>query len=58
MPYSLACADSGAKCPGKFVTETEKELMDHVKMHMSVQHPEMMKNPPPPETLKKLVKTV
>lgn len=58
MAYSLSCADSGANCPGKFVTETEKELMDHVKMHMGASHPEMMKNPPPPETLKKLVKTV
>jgi predicted small metal-binding protein len=58
MAYSLACADSGAKCPGKFVAETEKELMDHVKMHMGAAHPEMMKNPPAPETLKKLVKQV
>jgi len=58
MAYSLACADSGATCPGKFVTETEKELMDHVKMHMSASHPEMLKNPPPPEALKKMVKQV
>jgi predicted small metal-binding protein len=58
MAYSLTCADSGTKCPGKFVTETEKELMDHVKMHMQVQHPEMNKNPPPPDQLKKLVKQV
>jgi predicted small metal-binding protein len=58
MPYSLTCADSGANCAGKFTVETEKELMDHVKMHMSTAHPEMMKNPPPPEALKKLVKQV
>ncbi len=56
MAYSIACADSGAKCPGKFVTETEKELLDHVKMHMAASHPDMAKNPPPPETLKKLIK--
>ena len=31
MAYSISCADSGAKCPGKFVTETEKELLEHVK---------------------------
>jgi len=58
MAYSLACADAGAKCPAKFVTETEKELMDHVKLHMGAAHPEMLKNPPPPETLQKLVKRV
>jgi predicted small metal-binding protein len=58
MAYSLTCADSGANCPGKSTTETEKELMDHVKMHMGVAHPEMMKSPPPPEMLKKMVKMV
>jgi predicted small metal-binding protein len=58
MAYSLTCADSGTKCPGKFVTESEKELMDHVKMHMQASHPDMAKNPPPPDQLKKLVKTV
>ena len=58
MAYSLSCADSGSKCPGKFVTETEKELMDHVKLHMSTSHPEMVKSPPSPETLKKLIKQV
>ncbi len=58
MAYSLACADSGTKCPGKFVTETERELLDHVKLHMSASHPEMMKNLPPPDALKKLIKHV
>lgn len=58
MAYSLACADSGAKCPGKFVTETEKELLEHVKLHMSTSHPEMLKSPPPPEALKKMIKQV
>ena len=32
--------------------------MEHVKLHMSASHPEMVKNPPPPETLKKLIKQV
>ncbi len=58
MAYSLSCADSGAKCPGKFVTETQKELLDHVKLHMAASHPEMVKNPPPPEMLQKLIKQV
>ena len=58
MAYQLTCADSGTKCPGKFVTESEKELMDHVKMHMQTAHPEMAKNPPPQDQLKKMVKQV
>jgi predicted small metal-binding protein len=58
MAYSLACADGGVKCPGKFVTETEKELMEHVKVHMATSHPEMAKNPPAPETVKKMIKRV
>jgi predicted small metal-binding protein len=58
MAYSISCADSGAKCPGKFVTETEKELLEHVKLHMATSHPEMVKNPPAPEALKKMVKQV
>ena len=58
MAYSISCADSGAKCPGKFVTESEKELLEHVKLHMSTSHPEMLKNPLPPESLKKMIKQV
>jgi len=58
MAYSISCADSGVKCPGKFVTENEKELLEHVKLHMSASHPEMLKNPPAPEALKKLIKQV
>ena len=40
------------------MTETEKELFDHVKLHMTASHPEMVKNPPPPEALQKLIKRV
>lgn len=58
MAFSITCADSGAKCPGKFVTESEKELMEHVKIHMAASHPEMLKNPPPPEALKKMIRKV
>ena len=58
MAYSISCADSGVKCPGKFVTESEKELLEHVKLHMSTSHPDMLKNPPPPESLKKMIKQV
>jgi predicted small metal-binding protein len=58
MAYSLACADSGTKCPGKFVTETEKELMQHVHIHMEASHPDMVKNPPPADAIKKMIKQV
>jgi predicted small metal-binding protein len=58
MAYSLTCADGGGKCPGKFVTETEKELMDHVQLHMKASHPEMLKNPPPPDQVKKMIHMV
>jgi predicted small metal-binding protein len=58
MAYSLACADTGVKCPGKFVAETEKELMEHVKVHLQASHPEMAKNPPNPDTVKKMIKQV
>ncbi len=41
MPFSIRCADSGADCPGIFTTETEAELLDHVKVHAAAAHPEL-----------------
>jgi len=41
MPFSIRCADSGADCPGVFTTETEAELMDHVRVHAAAAHPEL-----------------
>ncbi len=41
MPFSIRCADSGIDCPGVFATKTEEELMDHVRVHAAVAHPEL-----------------
>lgn len=41
MPFSIRCADSGADCPNIFTTETEAELLDHVKVHAAAAHPEL-----------------
>jgi predicted small metal-binding protein len=58
MAYMLRCADGGANCPFEVKTETEKELMDHAQLHMKSAHPELAKNPPSPEKLKAMVRTV
>ncbi len=44
MPFSIRCADSGATCPAVFTTETEHELMDHVRMHAAAAHPDLEMN--------------
>jgi predicted small metal-binding protein len=56
MAYSLRCADSGADCPGAFTTETEDEMMQHVRLHASVAHPDMELTPETVEQLKGLVR--
>jgi predicted small metal-binding protein len=54
----LRCADGGADCPFEVKTDTEKELMEHAKLHMASAHPELAKNPPPPEKLKAMIHKV
>ena len=56
MAYQLTCADTGAKCPFTVRTETRDELLEHVKIHARVSHPEMA--PPTPDVVEKLIKTV
>jgi len=58
MAVMLRCADSGADCPFTVTTEKESELMEHVKVHMQSCHPEMAKNPPSPEMIKKMIHKV
>ena len=58
MAVMLKCADGGANCPFEVKTENESELMDHVMMHMKSSHPELMKNPPPPEKLQSMIRHV
>ena len=45
MAYSVTCADTGADCPGKFVTEDKDELLKHVEMHAASAHPELELTP-------------
>jgi predicted small metal-binding protein len=56
MAYQLTCADTGAKCPFTVTTEGREELVEHVKVHARVAHPDM--TPPPPEVVESLIKTV
>lgn len=39
MAHSLACADTGADCPGNFTTESKEELVKHVELHAQEAHP-------------------
>jgi len=58
MAYKLVCAETGAKCPFEVVSSSREELMEHVKVHASMAHPEMASNPPSPEMIEKLVHNV
>jgi len=58
MAYSLACADTGANCPGAFTTESQDELMAHVQMHAERAHPELVGNPELGAVIATLVKQV
>jgi predicted small metal-binding protein len=58
MAYSLACADTGADCPGAFTTESKEELMDHVQMHAQRVHPELASNPDLGAMVQTLIKQV
>lgn len=57
MAYKLACADTGAKCEFEVVAATRDELMEHVKVHAKMAHPDM-KTPPTPEAIDKIVHRV
>lgn len=58
MAYKLVCAETGAKCPFEVVSSTRDELMEHVKVHAQMAHPEMAKNPPSPEMIGKMIHEV
>jgi len=58
MAFMRRCADAGAPCKFEVTTETKPELMEHVQVHMKTAHPEMLKNPPPPDQLDKLIHIV
>ncbi len=54
MAYSLTCADTGAACPGHFVTESKDELMQHAAIHLDAAHPGLEL---PAEQVDALIKT-
>lgn len=58
MAYKLVCAETGAKCPFEVVSSTRDELMEHVKVHARMAHPEMAQNPPSPEMIGKMIHEV
>lgn len=58
MALKLVCAETGAKCPFEVVAQTREELMQHVQIHAQMAHPEMAKNPPPPQMIEKLIHQV
>jgi predicted small metal-binding protein len=55
MAYALRCADSGMDCPAEFKTATEEELMEHVKVHASIAHPQLELNEDTVAMVKSLV---
>jgi len=58
MAYSLACADTGADCPGKFITEGKDELVEHVMLHAERAHPDLAGNPDLGAMVQTLIKQV
>jgi predicted small metal-binding protein len=58
MGYKLSCAETGAQCGFEVTTDKREELMEHVKLHMQQSHPELLKNPPPPEVIEGLIHQV
>lgn len=58
MAYKLVCAETGAKCPFEVVSESRDELMEHVKIHAKMAHPEMASKPPSPEQVNKMIHEV
>jgi len=57
MAYKLSCAETGAKCDFEVVTEKKDELLEHVKIHAKMAHPEM-KHHPSAHEIEKLIHRV
>jgi predicted small metal-binding protein len=58
MAYSLTCADTGANCPGSFTTESKDELLEHVQLHATHAHPEIVGNAEAAAMIPQLIKQV
>jgi len=58
MAFQLKCAEAGSPCKFEVKTESKDEIFKHVQIHMEAAHPEMVKNPPPPDVINKLIHQV
>jgi hypothetical protein len=58
MAYRVSCVDAGSECPGSFTTETEDELMDIVRLHQTIAHPDINQSAETDAYVKTLVKVV
>ena len=58
MALKMACAETGANCPFEVVADTKDEMMQHIGIHVKAAHPDLVKNPPPPEMIAKLIHEV
>ncbi|HUM10953.1 MAG TPA: DUF1059 domain-containing protein [Myxococcaceae bacterium] len=52
----ISCADTGASCPARFVSDNQLELIEQMRKHIATSHPEQVKATPPTERVKKLIK--
>ena len=41
-----------------FVSDTQLELLEDLRRHVDESHPELAKNPPPPEKVREQIKKV
>jgi predicted small metal-binding protein len=57
MSFSIRCADSGADCPAVFTTQTEDELMDHIRVHAAAAHPDLELTPETRDMIRGLVRS-
>jgi len=56
VPFMISCADTGASCPARFVSDNQLELIEQMRKHIATSHPEQVKATPPTERVKKLIK--
>ena len=57
MAYKLVCAETGTTCPFEVIATTRDELLEHVKVHAKMAHPEMTA-PPDSQTISKFIHQV
>jgi predicted small metal-binding protein len=58
MAYELTRAETGANCPFDVTSATRDELLEHLKVHVKMAHPELASKPPSPDIVAKLIHQV